>query len=341
MAEIFTVSNSMPANEESLQDLDRRTAELDASQALDRVLVGYSSIWPHNHAYAPHMLARSKKLSLIVAHRPGVMDPAAAARYFSTLDVVSRGRIAINLVSGGSEKDLHREGDFTPKKERYARAIEYVDVMRRAWTDSESFDHAGTYYKEDQVKQLVRPVNRQVPIFMGGESDEAIDFGARHADRYMLWGEPLAGTKERIDRVKKAADGYGRSPQFSLSMRLFLGETDEKAWESAHAAERTILEAQGTHTFMRSSATDASVGRERQLSYAEDELHDDCFWARLVTLLGGFANSAALVGTPDRVLKSLQQYSKLGVDAFLLTTGAGATWSPELGEFAQHVKASI
>ena len=48
---------------------------------------------------------------------------------------------------------------------------------------------------------LTKPVQGQVPIFMGGESDDAVDFGARHADLYMLWGEPFAGTKERIDRV--------------------------------------------------------------------------------------------------------------------------------------------
>lgn len=182
----------MHPNETDVDLLNRRTKELDESEALDRVLIGYSSIWPHNHAYAPHMLSMSQRLSLIVAHRPGVMDPAAAARYFSTLDVVSRGRLAINLVIGGSDKDLHREGDYTAKAIRYERANEYLDVMRQAWTDPASFDHEGTYYKEEHVKQLVHPVCGQVPIYMGGDSDEAVDFGARHADMYMLWGEPLA-----------------------------------------------------------------------------------------------------------------------------------------------------
>ncbi|MFC9902935.1 LLM class flavin-dependent oxidoreductase [Rhodococcus sp. NPDC127593] len=341
MVQIFSVANAMPFNEAAVDKLEKSTRELDGSQALDRVLVGYSSIWPHNHAYAPYMLANSERLGLIVAHRPGVMDPAAAARYFSTLDVVSRGRIAINMVSGGSEKDLHREGDYTEKTARYERAIEYLDVMRQAWADPEAFDHDGKYYKEERVKQLVRPVNGQVPIYMGGESDEAIDFGARHADLYMLWGEPLAGTRERIQRVQAAATTYGRAPQFSLSLRLFLGETDDLAWEAARRAENEILEAQGTHTFLRSSSTDASVGRERQLAYAQEELHDDCFWARLVSLLGGFANSAALVGTPDRIMKSLRQYRDLGVGAFLLTTGTEPKWTPELDDFLARVKREL
>ncbi len=341
MVQVFSVTSPMHPNETDVDLLNQRTRELDESEALDRVLIGYSSIWPHNHAYAPHMLSMSQRLSLIVAHRPGVMDPAAAARYFSTLDVVSRGRLAINLVIGGSDKDLHREGDYTAKAIRYERANEYLDVMRQVWTDPASFDHEGTYYKEEHVKQLVRPVRGQVPIYMGGDSDEAVDFGARHADMYMLWGEPLAGTQERIKRVTAAAVKYDRAPEFSLSLRLFLGETDDKAWEAAHQAETTIVAAQGTNTYMRSSTTDKSVGRERQLAIAEEELHDDCFWTRLVSLLGGFANSAALVGTPDRVMKSLAQYRDLGVDAFLFTTGAQGLWDPELEGFMQRVKREL
>lgn len=173
---------------------------------------------------------------------------------------------------------------------------------------------------------------------MGGDSEQAIDFGARHADMYMLWGEPLAGTAERIESVRQAITKYDRPLEFSLSLRIFLGETDDAAWEAAHAAEQVIVESAGTGLIPHSSRTDASVGRARQLASAEEELHDDGFWTRLVTLLGGFANSAALVGTPDRVLESLARYRDLGVDAFLLTTGPCCIWDPDIEEFARRVK---
>lgn len=235
MVQVFSVTQPLGPNETDAGNLELVTDALEASEALDRVLIGYSSIWPHNHAYAPYMLGRSKRLSLIVAHRPGVMDPAAAARYFATLDVVARGRLAINLVIGGSDKDIHREGDYTAKEERYERAIEYLDVVRQVWTEPESFDHRGTYYKQENVKQLIRPLQGQIPIYMGGDSDSAVDFGARHADMYMLWGEPLAGTKERIANVNAAAVKYKRSPEFSLSLRLFLGATDDEAWEKTQS----------------------------------------------------------------------------------------------------------
>ncbi len=341
MVKVFSVVQPMLPNESDVELLDQRTKALDASEALDRVLVGYSSIWAHNHAYAPHMLASTKRLSLIVAHRPGVMDPAAAARYFATLDVVSRGRLAINIVIGGSDKDLHREGDYTAKAERYARANEYLDVMRQTWTEPKSFDHDGAYYKEERVKPLIRPVQGQVPIYMGGDSADAVDFGARHADTYMLWGEPQAGTRERISNVERAAVKYERTPEFSLSLRLFLGETDQAAWEAAHRAEKLVVQAVEANLIPRSSMTDKSIGRERQLTYAESDVHDDCFWTRLVPLLGGFANAAALVGTPDRVMRTLERYRDLGVNAFLFTGGPYGIWEPELEDFAQRVKREL
>lgn len=108
-----------------------------------------------------------------------------------------------------------------------------------------------------------------------------------------------------------------------------------------NAVEKMIVEAEGSNIFMRSSTTDKSVGRNRQLAIAEEEIHDDCFWTRLVSLLGGFANSAALVGAPDRVLESLRCYRDLGVGAFLFTAGPFGIWDAELEPFLQRVKREL
>jgi len=339
---IYTTDDPFGRVNPDFDALRSRAALWEASNAIDQVLVGYSSIWPHNFATASYLLALTRRLGLIVAHRPGVMDPAAAARFFRTLDELSGGeRLTVNIVSGSSDKDVHREGDYSDKATRYERAGEYVTVMNRCWSEPKAFDHQGTFYRLESVRQTVRPVRGHIPILMGGDSDGAIEFGARYADMYMLWGEPLKGTKERIDRVKAAAQAHGRSPEFSLSLRVFLGDTDEDAWAQAYAVRDAILAAQGTNRFLRSSATDTSVGRSRQLSLTNEEIHDDCFWSELVKLLGGFANSAALVGTRDRVMQSLKNYRDLGISAFLLTTGPDGFWEPSLEDFALQVKKEL
>ena len=339
MIKIFTTGNPFAPGIPDFSALTRQAADWEASQAIDMVLIGYSALWPQNFVTASMIFAVTKRLGLIVAHRPGVMHAASGARAFGTMDFLSGGnRLAVNLVSGSSDKDLHREGDYLPKAERYERATDYVEFMKRAWSEPRSFDYETKYTKAEGVRQLMKPMQGHIPIYMGGESEEAIEFGAHHADFYMLWGEPLAGTKERIERVKAAAVKYKRMPQFSLSLRLFLADTDEEAWAQARQVEQTIAEAAGSNRFIRSSATDQSVGRERQLATTQQDVHDDCFWTGLVKLLGGYANSAALVGTPDRVMSAIRKYRELGIDAFLITTGLDGFWEPSLEEFGIRMK---
>ena len=62
--------------------------------------------------------------------------------------------------------------------------------------------------------------------------------GAKHADVYMLWGEPLAAVKERIAEVKAAAPAR-KGPSFSVSLRPILGRTENEAWEIAYDYRRT------------------------------------------------------------------------------------------------------
>jgi alkanesulfonate monooxygenase len=342
MVAFFTTLQPLEIGVSDPAALEQSVVDLDRADGIDEVLIGYSSIWPHNHATVPYLLALTQRLSPILAVRPGVMHPAAAARLFATLDVLAGGRFALNVVTGGSDKDLAREGDYLPKVDRYRRATEYVEILKRAWTTDESFCYDGEFYTADHVHPLIQPLKRHIPIYMGGESDEAVDFGAQHADIYMLWGEPLAGTQERIERVRKiAADTYQRDIDFSLSLRLFLGDTDDEAWEKARAVESEIRDAQGSTRFLRSSGSDKSIGRERALALTDQELHDDCFWTGLTKLLGGFANSQSLVGTPDRVLEALRHYTQIGINTFLVTTGAEAAWDSSLSPFLLRAKREL
>ena len=83
------------------------------------------------------------------------------------------------------------------------------------------------------------------------------------------------------------------------------------------------------------------MGRERQLSFTREDVYDDCFWSGLTKLLGGFANSAALVGTPDQVMAALKMYRDLGVGSFLITTGMDGFWEPSLEDFGRRMKAEL
>ena len=114
-------------------DYTARFAQAHEEGGFDRVLIGYGSGWSEGAQVAAYAAARTERLGLLIAHRPGVVHPTLASRTFTTLDQFSNGRVALNIVTGSSDVEQRREGDFVPHDERYARTDEYLQILRAAW----------------------------------------------------------------------------------------------------------------------------------------------------------------------------------------------------------------
>ena len=67
------------------------------------MLIGYNSSQPDGTQVAAYVAAHTQRLGLLVAHRPGFMAPTLAARMFATIDQFAGGRIAVHVITGGSE----------------------------------------------------------------------------------------------------------------------------------------------------------------------------------------------------------------------------------------------
>ena len=194
---------------------------------------------------AAYAAAHTEWLNFLVAHRPGFVAPTLAARSFATLDQFSGGRIGVHIITGGSDGEQRRDGDYLLKDERYDRTDEYLEVMDLAWTSAAPFSYHGRYYQlEDFYTDVRSPQQPRIPLYFGGSSDAAYRVGGKHADVYALWGEPLAETAEQIASVRAAARAAGRvaPPRISVSFRPILGPTQELAWERAHRILATTQE---------------------------------------------------------------------------------------------------
>ena len=69
----------------------------------DRILIGYYSNAPDGFLVAAHAAASTERIGMLLAHRPGFVAPTVAARKLATLDQLTRGRLALHVISGGSD----------------------------------------------------------------------------------------------------------------------------------------------------------------------------------------------------------------------------------------------
>lgn len=296
-----------------------RISKAHDENGFDRALIAFHATSPESILVAGHAAAVTSKLNLMIAHRPGFTTPTLAARQFATLDQLTKGRVAVHIITGGDDREQRQDGDFLTKDERYARTDEYLEILRRIWTSAEPFDHAGKYYRFERGFSEVRPYQQpHVPVYFGGASDAAIAVAGKHADIFALWGETYDQVRELIGRVRNAAARHGRQPRFSLSLRPIIAETEEKAWAKAHeilAQAKALIEKTG----YQRKAEPANEGSKRLLEAAAQGARlDKRLWTAIAALTGAKGNSTSLVGTPEQVADALLDYYDLGVTTFLI-----------------------
>jgi alkanesulfonate monooxygenase len=304
----------------------RRFVEAHEQGGFDKVLVGHSASTPDGLQVAAFGAAHSDRLGFLVAHRPGFVAPTLAARSFASLDHLSGGRVAMHVISGGSDADQRRDGDYLDKEARYRRTDEYLEVVTRTWAGPVPFDHHGEYYRFEDVSPAIGSLQRpRIPIYFGGSSEAAYRVGGKHADVFALWGEPLAETAEQTGHVHAAARAAGRTelPRVSVSFRPILGTTEEQAWERAYdIRDRIVGSGGGAGSFTGKKMhphSPVNVGSQRLLAAAaRGERHDRALWTATAAASRAQGNSTALVGTPETVAAALLDYVDIGVTTLLI-----------------------
>jgi len=301
------------------RDYVKAFAQAHEAAGFDRVLVPHHSTGPSATLTISYAAAHTERIHYMLAHRPGFTSPTLAARQIASLDQFSAGRLGVHFISGGSDDEQRRDGDYLSHDQRYERTDEYLDILRRIWTSDRPFDHEGKHYRFQNGFSEVKPLQKpHVPIYFGGASDAAIPVAGKHADVYALWGESLDQAKELTSRVRAEAAKHGRSVRFSVSFRPIIADTEEKAWARAEAIleETKRLRVQAGYS---RGGPQQSEGAKRLLAAAEAGARvDKRLWTAIAKETGGRSNSTALVGTPEQVADALLDYYDLGVTTFLI-----------------------
>jgi alkanesulfonate monooxygenase len=315
----------------------RRFARMLDDGGFDWTLIAYYSGAPDSLQLAQFVAENTERISPIIAHRPGFQYPTQFAKGVAGLNRISKGRVGIHIISGGSDEEQRREGDFTTKEQRYRRSEEFVQILRRVWYEPGPLSHEGEFYRFEDFSTDVTPSYGEIPVSIGGSSQQAYEVGGRQGDIFGLWGEPLKETAEQIAAVNAVADEAGRQrPRIWNSFRPIVAATDDLAWEKAgQILERTkaaLANAPASPFFGREST---NIGSVRLRAVAErGELHDRALWTPLAKVLGGQGSTTALVGSYETVAAAIVDYVEIGCD--LISIRGWDVWN-DAHDYARHV----
>lgn len=309
-------SQSIP---QSLEHFEEVTLAAEAA-GFEYMLIPVSSVCWDAWVIASHLAARTKKMKMLLAVKPGNVHPVVQAKMITTFDQMSKGRIYLNLIAGISEKDAYAEGQLEAKKDRYDQMLEEVELMKRLWTE-EDVEYNGKYYQVHGPKIMPKPFQQpHPPFFLGGGSEQAADISARHSSTHLFWGDYPERIAEQIKEMRERAAEYGRQDEIDFAMRLQIicRETEEDAWAAAEAliagTENTAM-AEMAQT--AAQADSVANRRAAELSKTAGRKMTPHLWTGITEVRPGAG--VAVVGNPQQVAAQLQEFVDAGCTGFCLS----------------------
>ncbi|MEC5342582.1 NtaA/DmoA family FMN-dependent monooxygenase [Brenneria populi] len=196
----------------------------------------------------------TRRIGLVSTASTTFYPPYIVARQIQSLNWISRGRAGWNVVTALDGQRNFGLDSMPPSRERYEKALEFTDVVRRLWQsyphDALAIDRCkGEYAQADRLRPIGHrgrffsvegPLNvpdagsGAIPLFQAGASDWGRDFAARIADGvFAATPDSAAGVELRAD-LRRRAQAHGRRPdaiRLLPGLSLYLGKNRREARE--------------------------------------------------------------------------------------------------------------
>jgi probable F420-dependent oxidoreductase len=163
---------------------------------------------------------------------------ALVAKQAAAVDVLSGGRLRLGVAVGWNAVEYEALGaDF---RTRGRRIEEQIDVMRTLWT-KELVTVRSAHHRISDAGLNPLPVQRPIPIWMGGESEVVQRRAGRVADGWMPHFRPGLEAQQAVDRIHGFVREAGRDPaRFGIEGRFTLSRVSREEWAKEIQAWRAM-----------------------------------------------------------------------------------------------------
>jgi FMNH2-dependent dimethyl sulfone monooxygenase len=257
--------------------------------------------------WAAGLLAATERITVFGTVHAPLFHPVIAAKEFVTVDHIGSGRFGINLVVGWNEGEFEMFG-VTQKEHdaRYDFAREWLDVIKRAWSEPGDFDFAGQYLSLKGVRAFPKPYGGTRPIIMNaGRSPVGQSFALRNCDAFFTatveTRHSIDASARKVEDIKSAARACGREIDVYTIGQVVCRPTQREAEDYyRHAvidnADWGAIEQMMALKNVTPQTVSAEVFAQQRQYFASKAI-------------GGYP----FVGTPDRVAEELANVSRAGM----------------------------
>lgn len=297
-------------------DYNRKLAQLAERAGFDyalsqiRFTAGYGAEYQHESVSFTHaLLAATERLRVIAAVLPGPWHPVLLAKQIATIDHLTNGRIAVNIVSGWFKSEFTAIGEpWLEHDERYRRSEEFIRAIKGIWTH-DNFSFLGDFYRFHDYTLRPKPLQQPHPeIFQGGSSRAARDMAARVSDWYFTNGNTLVGIAAQIADVRAKAAQHGHTVKIGVNAFVIARDTEQEAQavlaEIIDKADPDAVDAFGHEVKQAGKSSPEAEG-----NWAKSTFED------LVQYNDGFKTN--LIGTPQQIAERIVALKAAGVDLVL------------------------
>src|SRR5215207_5184189 len=263
------------------------------------------------YTWAAGLAAATEQTGVFSTSHVPTVHPIMAAKQATTIDHISGGRFALNVVCGWFQPELEMFGaPIMEHDTRYEYAAEWLDILRQLWTAEDEFDYEGRYFRIQKGFHQPKPIQRPFPPIMNaGGSTVGHRFAAQHADMVFvaLPERDFEAGKARVDAIRRLArEEFGREIQVWNNGYVVCRPTEREAREYLDYYVRERGDWEAVENLTRIMGLQSGVVPPEAME--QMKYHFIAGW-------GGFP----LVGTPAQIVDELQQFSRTGFDGCVLS----------------------
>jgi dimethylsulfone monooxygenase len=297
-------------------DYNRKLAQIAERSGFDyalsqiRFTAGYGAEYQHESVSFSHaLLAATTTLKVIAAILPGPWTPALAAKQIATINHLTNGRVAVNLVSGWFRGEFLAIGEpWLDHDERYRRSEEFIRALRGIWTQ-ENFNLRGDFYRFTDYNLKPKPIDPLPEIFQGGSSNAARTMASRVSDWYFTNGNTPEEIGKQVADLQTKAAANNHRVRVGVNAFAIARETEAEArGVLAEIIEKANPEA--VNAFGHEVKNAGLASPEREGNWAKSSFND------LVQYNDGFRSN--LIGTPQQIAERILALKGAGADLILL-----------------------